>query len=85
MLPRMEFFCARGMVAGNKHSLATNHFFYYCGVITHRRMLVFVTPVKSFYICNQDPLLTDICLLEGTLLRCHAKQCGFVSTEAMFL
>jgi len=33
---------------------------------THRKISVFTTPVTSFYIRNQDPLLTDIHLLQGT-------------------
>jgi len=32
-----------------------------------RRISVFTTPVTSFYIYNQDPLLTDIRLLQRTL------------------
>jgi len=33
---------------------------------THRKISVFTTPETSFYIRNQDPLLTDIHLLLGT-------------------
>jgi len=36
-------------------------------MIAHCKIYVFATPVMSFYIYNQDPLLTDICLLQGIL------------------
>jgi len=39
---------------------------YHVGIIAQHKLLVFVTPVMSFHIRNQDPLLTDNNLLQGT-------------------
>jgi len=54
------------MVADARLGLATNIFTYCFGVIPQRKLLVFTTPVTSFYICNRDLLMTGICLLQCT-------------------
>jgi len=56
------------MVAESRRSIATNVIFTYrFGAIVHRNLSLFATPATSFYIRNQDPLLTDIPLLQDTL------------------
>jgi len=35
-------------------------------MINHRKISVFVTPVALFYIRNQDPLIMEIRLSQGT-------------------
>jgi len=37
--------------------------------LAHCNISVFMTPATSFYIHNQDPLLMDVCLLQGTKRR----------------
>jgi len=55
------------MVAEIRPILTTNLFFYCCGVIVYCKISFFAIPVMSFYICNQDVLMTDIRLLWGTV------------------
>ena len=44
--------------------------YYHCSVIAHREISDFATPATSFYICNQDPLFTDIRRLQRTCFMC---------------
>ena len=53
-------------MAESRPMLATSSIFYYCfHVIAQHKLLVFATPVTSFHVFNQDPLLMDIRLVQG--------------------
>jgi len=53
------------MVAESKRRLATNNIFTNIVMSLLTTMLVFETPVTSFCIHKQDPLVMDICLSQG--------------------